>query len=511
MFQTIRHRGPDESRFLSLGDEDVTMGFHRLSINGLDAESGQPMLRNGVYLLCNGEIFNYKEIAEKYAITLETGSDCEIILRLFFLLDRRIHDVCAELEGDFAFVLYDSIAHEIYIGRDPLGIRSLYIGVHEKDLFVASEKKAIPGRARQVCPGTVTIVSDREKEPRTVLYRRSPLPVIRGEIDPVTEIRRILVQSVKRRMLSDRPIGCILSGGLDSTIITAIVARLLKDTGTPLHTYTIGLPGSTDLVWARKAADFLGTIHHEFIVTEKEFLDFIPPTIAQIESFDVTTVRASTANYLLCVKIAQTTSDKVLFCGDVSDELFASYRGFQDAPSPEAFQQENNAMLRNIHFFDVLRADKSFAGAGLEARVPYADRDFVDLVMSLPPHLKMFSSRPGDMEKKLLRQAFEEYLPEDLLWRRKEAFSDGVSGCDRSWFQIIQEHVEGKKDLSDASIKAYEYITLKYITPFSKESLWYREIFEEHFPGHAEECIPYFWRHPFSEQEDPSARLLKQY
>jgi asparagine synthase (glutamine-hydrolysing) len=508
MFQTIRHRGPDESRFLTLGDH-VTMGFHRLSINGLDAESGQPMLRKGVYLLCNGEIFNYKEIAEKYAITLETGSDCEIILRLFFLLDRRIDDVCAELEGDFAFVLYDSRDGDVYIGRDPLGIRSLYIGVHDQDLFVASEKKAIPDRARQVCPGTVTIVSDGGKERRTFSYRRSPppspLPVIHGEIDPVTEIHRLLVQSVKRRMLSDRPIGCILSGGLDSTIITAIVARLLKDTGTPLHTYTIGLPGSTDLVWARKAADFLGTVHHEFVVTEKEFLDFIPPTIAQIESFDVTTVRASTANYLLCLKIAQTTSDKVLFCGNVSDELFASYRGFQDAPSPEAFQEENTAMLRHIHFFDVLRADKSFAGAGLEARVPYADRDFVDLVMSLPPHLKMFSSRPGDTEKKLLRKAFEGYLPEDLLWRRKEAFSDGVSGCDRSWFQIIQEHVEEKKDPTSNTSNT------SHLPPFSKESMWYREIFEERFPGHAEECIPYFWRHPFSDQEDPSARLLKQY
>jgi len=252
-------------------------------------------------------------------------------------------------------------------------------------------------------------------------------------------------------------------------------------------------------------AKYIKSNHVNIELEETEFLDAIEKTIYQIESYDTTSVRASVGNYLVSLYIKENSDDTVIFCGDVSDEIFASYRGFSGEHSDNDFYVENVKMLNNIQYFDILRSDKSISGAGLEARVPFADKDFIDYVMKLPPSLKKFNK--DRMEKYLFRKAFEEYMPHDILWRRKEAFSDGVSSTERSWFQIIKDFVD--KKYSDDQ---YELLRKKYTwnMPYDKESLFYREIFEKYYPNKAD-LIPYFWRHPFSTQLDPSARLLASY
>lgn len=496
-FNRIKHRGPDDHRLTSI-DKNVTLGFHRLSINGLDSISGQPMHSNGVYLICNGEIYNYKALALKYKITLDTHSDCEIILKLYHMFG--IEETCKLISGEFAFVIYDSRTDATYIARDPIGIRSLYWSTTAEGTFIASEMKAIPTEINHVTqfPAGSFFSQDGLKSYYEFNYNID-YSLTSDMIE--TNINKILTECVQERLMSDRPIGCILSGGLDSTLVTAIVARTIG--GSNLNTYTIGLKGGTDLYFARLASQYLGTKHHEFIVSEKEFLDAIEETIYQIESWDTTTVRASVGNYLVSKKIQELGQDVVIFCGDVSDEVFGSYRGFQMAPDDSSFKEQNDSQIRNIRFFDLLRSDKSISGASLEARVPYGDKKFVDFVMSIPPSFKRFDS--VTIEKLVLRKAFEGFLPEKLLYRSKSAFSDAVSSVDRSWFEIIKEYVETKisDDYFESAKNKYNYQK-----PYDKESLYYREIFEKYYPNRAQ-TIPYFWRQPFSTNLDPSARLLE--
>jgi asparagine synthase (glutamine-hydrolysing) len=314
-------------------------------------------------------------------------------------------------------------------------------------------------------------------------------------------------EAVVKRLMSDRKVGALLSGGLDSSSVVAIMCRHMpaKD----LNTYSIGLKGSTDLAWAQKVADYLGTNHHEICLTEEQFLNAINDTIYQIESYDTTSVRASVPNYLVSKYIFENTEDCVIYCGDMSDEIFGSYRGFMKAQSEDEFKRENERMVRDVCYFDLLRSDKSISGAGLEARVPFADKKFLQYVMSIPPKYKMFSDER--IEKYIFRKAFDGLLPDDILWRRKEAFSDGVSGHERSWFQIIREHID--KNVKNEEYNKYNEIT-EYTSihnsPYDKESYYYRNIFEFFFPN-CEKAIPYFWRHPFCEEKDPSARLLTCY
>ena len=315
------------------------------------------------------------------------------------------------------------------------------------------------------------------------------------------KIRTLLTNGVNKRLMSDRTVGCLLSGGLDSTLVTALVSKNYKKG--ELKTYSIGLKGSVDLYWARIAATYLGTDHHEICVTEKEFLEAIPDTIKQIESYCTTTIRASVGNYLVSKYIKKNTPDVVIYCGDVSDEIFGSYRGFMNAPDDESFLKSNIDMLKNICYFDVLRSDRSISGAGLESRVPFGDIDLVNYVMSLPVKYKMFGK--DRMEKYYLRKAFEGYLPNDLLYRRKEAFSDGVSSPDRNWFDVIKEHVD-KIIPNDIDFNKKEFDGPQ---PYDKESYWYRTIYNMYFGNIT--LVPYYWRHPFCKQLDPSARLLECY
>jgi asparagine synthase (glutamine-hydrolysing) len=329
------------------------------------------------------------------------------------------------------------------------------------------------------------------------------------EMRACASVRELFEAAVCKRLMSERPVGCLLSGGLDSSIVTALVVK--HSPGTIVDTYAVGLEGSVDLKWARRVSEYLGTRHHEVCLTEQQFLDAIDATIFQIESYDTTTVRASVGNYLVSKYIYDNTDNVVIFCGDMSDEIFGSYRGFTKAPSDHAFAQENVRMVRDVRCFDLLRSDKSISGAGLEARVPFADKAFLECVMSLPPWMKRFGEGAEHaVEKHLLRTAFEGLLPEDVMWRRKEAFSDGVSGHERTWVQIIKEYVDTRVSDVELSV-ANDLNKYEHNAPYDKESYYYRTVFERHFPGKGRaETIPYFWRHPFCEGVlDPSARLLK--
>jgi asparagine synthase (glutamine-hydrolysing) len=538
-FHKISHRGPDNSLFLN----DTTQfysknyhmywGFHRLAINGQTPQSNQPFFIKNCRLICNGEIYNFKSLIKEYNLENEytSDSDCEIIIHLYKKIG--IRDMLRRLDGVFAFVLHDYETNFTYIARDPVGVRSLFISgydyTYSNSLVISSELKAINDcfkpMAKQFPPGCYAIysksnfdtanipflnfysyyenVSISQDNATGIIERQYNYPTIEETEETICRnIAMMFEEAVVKRLMSDRKVGALLSGGLDSSSVVAIMCRHMpaKD----LNTYSIGLKGSTDLVWARKVADYLGTNHHEICLTEEQFLDAIKDTIYQIESYDTTSVRASVPNYLVSKYIFENTEDCVIYCGDMSDEIFGSYRGFMKAQSEEEFKRENERMVRDVCYFDLLRSDKSISGAGLEARVPFADKKFLQYVMSIPPKYKMFSDER--IEKYIFRKAFDGLLPNDILWRRKEAFSDGVSGHQRSWFQIIRDYI-------DTKVTDDEYnnaINIIHNAPYDKESFYYRKIFDTLYPG-CEQTIPYFWRHPFCEEKDPSARLLTCY
>ena len=541
-FSKFSHRGPDNSIFLNdrqfSNDYACFWGFHRLSINGQTPESNQPFFIKNCRLICNGEIYNFRSLIKEFNLEEEykSKSDCEIIIHLYKKLG--IRDMLRRLDGVFALVLHDYDTNTTYVARDPVGVRSLFISgydyTYSNTMIVSSELKGINEcfrpNAKQFPPGCYATYSklvngfDKANTPffNFISYyenvsithdiltgqteRMYNYPTVEGdeasEENICANIATLFEEAVVKRLMSDRKVGALLSGGLDSSSVVAIMCRHMpaKD----LNTYSIGMKGSTDLIWARKVADYLGTNHHEVCLTEEEFLCAIQETIHQIESYDTTSVRASVPNYLVSKYISTNTDDCVIYCGDMSDEIFGSYRGFMKAQNEEDFKRENERMVRDVCYFDLLRSDKSISGAGLEARVPFADKKFLQYVMSIPPRYKMFSDER--IEKYIFRKAFSGLLPDDILWRRKEAFSDGVSGHERSWFQIIREYI-------DTEVTDDEYnnaINIIHNAPYDKESFYYRKIFDRLYAG-CEQTIPYFWRHPFCEETDPSARLLTCY
>ena len=546
-FYKMSHRGPDNSSFLNdtskLLSNNCHMfwGFHRLAINGQSPESNQPFFIKNCRLICNGEIYNFRSLITEFALEKEyvSGSDCEIIIHLYKKIG--IRDMLRRLDGVFAFVLHDYDTNTTYVARDPVGVRSLFISGHDytysNSMIVSSELKGINEcfrpNAKQFPPGCYAVYSKTEFDASNTPFfnfysyyenvsitqncaegatgqveRNYNYPTVEDTEENICKnIATLFEEAVVKRLMSDRKVGALLSGGLDSSSVVAIMCRHMpaKD----LNTYSIGLKGSTDLVWARKVADYLGTNHHEVCLTEEEFLGAIEETIQQIESYDTTSVRASVPNYLVSKYIAANTEDCVIYCGDMSDEIFGSYRGFMKAQTEEDFKRENERMVRDVCYFDLLRSDKSISGAGLEARVPFADKKFLQYVMSIPPRYKMFSDER--IEKYIFRKAFSGLLPDDILLRRKEAFSDGVSGHERSWFQIIRDYIDAKvtNDEYDKYREFIEYTQI-YNAPYDKESYHYRRIYDTFYPG-CEQTIPYFWRHPFCEEKDPSARLLTCY
>ena len=494
-------RGPDDTKFYEIGE--YYLGFHRLSINGLNEESNQPFIKNGIYVICNGEIYNYKELYFNLGILPQTNSDCEIIIDLYQLYP--IEYFINLLDGVFSFIIYDTKKGLIISGRDPFGVRPM---------FYSSDLNCFSSELKQIC--NLTECKIKQFPPshysiNGILYKYHTINQLYiphcGQYKSFADernyykslIKGTLMKAVNKRLLTDRPIACLLSGGLDSSLITSIVVKLMKTkSSNPIETFSIGLPGSTDLKYAKIVSDYLGTKHHEILVKEEDFFNAIPEVIKRIESYDTTTVRASVGNYLVSKYISENSDAKVIFNGDGSDELTGGYLYFHKAPNNLLFDYEVKNLLNNIHYFDVLRSDRSISSCGLEPRTPFLDKTFVSSYLSIPLDYRI---EKGEIEKKLLRDSFVEFLPNEILYRVKEAFSDGVSSECKSWFEIIADRLK----IIDIPIINYN---IQYLPPKTKEQMYYRYLFEKEYPNR-EKIIPYFWMPKWSKTNDPSARTLK--
>jgi asparagine synthase (glutamine-hydrolysing) len=514
-------RGPDDTSYLiKNGKVCKFLLFNRLMINDLTISGNQPFTLGDINMICNGEIYNYKELEEKYKIKTNSKSDCEVILHLYKM--HGFYKTVDMLDGVFSIVLTDG--DDVYVARDPIGVRSLYVGYsNDKDNYgFASELKCLHSLfdgIEQFPPGHIWT----SKFKKYMRYYDNSYKT--KQIFPIAEyntgkyeylktsfyqqqIYKHLTNAVEKRMLSDREVGCLLSGGFDSSIITALVVKINKNKNIKIKTFSIGLKDSEDLKYAKIVADFLNTDHHEVIITEEEMLNNIINTIRDIETFDITTIRASIPMYLLSKYVSENTNVKVLFSGEGSDEASGSYLYFHNAPSVFEFKKETDRLLNDLSYFDVLRCDKSVSAHGIEVRVPFLDKKFLDFYMTIDPSFKI-PSKFG-MEKYLLRSSFEnvDIIPEKVLWRAKEGMSDGVSSKKRSWFEIIQEFTENIYTDSEFETKKKTYT---FLPPQFKEALYYREIYEKIYKN-CNNLIPYYWLPKWSgEIVEPSARVLNVY
>ena len=523
MSQKIRHRGPDWSG-IYCGSHAI-LCHERLSI--VDPQSGkQPLYSpDGKQVLAvNGEIYNHQQIRQETASEYEyqTGSDCEVILALY-----RAHGInfLERLSGIFAFALYDEERDEYLIARDPIGVIPLYIG-HDKDgkTYVASELKALEG----FCDEYEPFLPGHYLYSREGVMRRwytrdwMKYDAVKDNPADIDKLRVGLQEAVKQQLMSDVPYGVLLSGGLDSSIISAIAqkyaAKRVEDGGQTgawwprLHSFAVGLKGAPDLEKARCVAEHIGTVHHEINYTIQEGLDAIRDVIYFTETYDVTTVRASTPMYLLA-RVIKSMGIKMVLSGEGADEIFGGYLYFHKAPSAQAFHEETVRKLSKLHWYDCLRANKSLSAWGVEGRVPFLDRDFLDIAMRLNPQAKMC---PGDvMEKKILRKAFADMLPEEIAWRQKEQFSDGVG---YSWIDTLKKITS--EQVSDEQM-AHAAERFPIHTPLCKEEYFYRSIFEEHFPSKSaalsvnqeasvacSTAIALEWDAAWKEMNDPSGRAV---
>lgn len=492
--EKLQARGPEGQRFVDLSG--ATLAFTRLAINGLTTAGMQPMRHDATTWICNGEIYNWQALAAEYCIETQSGSDCEILGPLYnrFLdLDMSISSVFRALDGVFALVLVDHARDQVLVARDPYGVRPLYSSIKAGVHYYSSELKALPdGLWYPVLPGSyhryrlsTGVLTD------VVTYHHAPIykqPCLGAVGLACHSVRSALELAVKKRMMMERPMAALLSGGLDSSLIAALLAKGLREAGRgPLKTFSIGMPGSSDLDYARIVAKWIGSDHTEVVLSADEFFNAIPDVIYAIESYDTTTVRASVGNWLVGKAVAATDC-KVVFNGDGADEVWGSYLYFYGAPSDAAYEEEVTRLLEDIHYFDVLRSDRCISSHGLEPRTPYLDKEFVAAARSIPTALR----RPGptQCEKWLIRQAFDDgvTLPEEVLHRRKEAFSDGVSGA-TSWYQIVQEKTE------ELGFTEKEY---------------YRNIYMQQF-GNQSVNVPYIWMPKWCAATDPSARTLAVY
>jgi asparagine synthase (glutamine-hydrolysing) len=536
VFNRGKNRGPESSKLVSYSNQELILGFHRLAINGLNEESNQPLILNGIELICNGEIYNYKYLYKSMNITPETGSDCEVIIHLY--LKYGMEQTLVMLDGEFAFVLYDRNENTLYAARDPYGVRPLYkITSNVNSCFIvegfASELKMVApiynldpqnSYVNQFQPGTYSILTydSDQKWVSTISNQPYFIPTF-----PTNEIVNTLIYPkisnalysavFKRCETTERPVACLLSGGLDSSLVAALVNQYLKTFKSReerLETYSIGLENSEDIKYARIVANYIDSKHTEIIVTEEEMFHAIPEVIKAIESYDTTTVRASIGNYLIGKYIAANSQAKVIFNGDGSDELFGGYLYMNKCPDDIEFDKETRRLLKDIHMFDVLRCDKSISSNGLEPRTAFLDKRFVNTILSINPFYRNHKNL-NESEKYLLRNSFKkdnytdcfgrQILPDEILFRRKEAFSDGVSSHGRSLFTILQEfiakHYDEVEPLSNNE---------SYKPNIELEKRYYKEIFEKEYPN-CSHILPYFWMPKYTNASDPSARTLDVY
>ena len=601
-FQKGKHRGPESSSLKSIMVKAL-FGFHRLAINGLNSASDQPIIISDVAVICNGEIYNYNNLYDIMGVNPTTKSDCEVIIHLY--LQYGIEHTLRLLDGVFSFILVDyrlgNKASKLYVARDPYGVRPLYVmesvdktstSRGDNTIAFASELKQLteicnklnvraienPRRRQgslfqfpldfpeyetetlhvtQFQPGTYSEYSFEHKaisswklDIKNAVYYTMPSHTVMIRHEQFTKraiyknIQYYLTEAVNKRCsTTERPIACLLSGGLDSSLIAALVMEYQNWNGLPpVETYSIGLEGSVDLFHARIVADYLGTTHTEIILSEKDFLDAIPEVIYGIESYDTTSVRASIGNWLLGKYISANSDAKVIFNGDGADELMGGYLYMGHACDSLEFDKECRRLLTDIHAFDVLRSDKSISSHGLEPRTPFLDRTWTQYYLSIPPQIRFADLERGNIEKSLVRYAFSSekgyntfsgnpLLPDSILWRKKEAFSDGVSKTSRSLYEIIQEWAD--KNLADRyhidampilrahnpSISIYETLCVtnpamhmvgQHLVPKTAEQFYYREVFETFYAGYGD-IVPHFWMPKYVDAVDASARTLDLY
>lgn len=525
MSKRIRHRGPDWSG-IYCGDKAI-LAHERLAI--VDPQSGQQPLysKDGKLVLAvNGEIYNHQSIRDRQSGTYEflTKSDCEVILSLY--REKGINFI-EDLNGIFAFALYD-IEKDVYlIARDHEGIIPLYMGWdHNGTFYVASEMKALEGYCETIKsfpPGQYFYSKDGELK---TWYKRDWMEydAVKDNTSNIDELRSALENAVKRQLMTDVPYGVLLSGGLDSSIVSAIAKKYASqrvESGDKqgawwpqLHSFAVGLKGAPDLLAAKKVADHIGTVHHEINFTVQEGLDAVRDVIYHIETYDVTTVRASTPMYLLA-RVIKSMGIKMVLSGEGADEIFGGYLYFHKAPNAEELHKETVRKLSKLHMYDCLRANKSLSAWGVEGRVPFLDKEFMDVAMRLNPKDKL-SGTVGKIEKWILRKAFEDYLPEEVAWRQKEQFSDGVG---YSWIDTLKE-LTSQKVTDEQMSHAAERFPIN--PPMTKEEYYYRSIFEEHFPSQtAAQTVPseksvacstaiaLEWDEAFKNMNDPSGRAVK--
>jgi asparagine synthase (glutamine-hydrolysing) len=549
-FWQLKHRGPDNSHFETFNQ--VYVGFHRLAIMDTSFKSNQPYVFNDIdrtiVFICNGEIYNFQQLDKKYNLNIGT-SDCMIIPKLYLLAKDHndwFHMIKNEVKGEFAFVMFefDNMKQltRYYAGRDMIGIRPLYT-VDNNDInsdidMFSSEIKGMSsfdGKVIEFEPGTIIMVektlsyySSYKFNMKIDLYStnynnlsfyksisNNNQRYYETDIDTILpKIRNAVINSVKRRLHADRPIAFLLSGGVDSSLVAAISAKILSQTNSHIRTFCCGIKGSTDMIYAKKVAEHIGSNHTEVYFTEEEGLAAIKDVIRTTETWDITTIRASVGQYLVSKYISEHTDCKVVLVGEGPDEVCSSYLFNYYAPNGEELDKASKEYVNKIHMYDGRRADRCVSRWGLEARIPLLDPEFIDVYWKIDPKLRMPVTY--NMEKYLFRKAFDNLnlLPNEVLWRKKEAFSDGVSSKERSWFQMIQDHINKKFD-----VKKYDIPTEllnKGIVPPTKESQYYLYKFIEYFGINRVNILPHYWQPKWGQKNgekfiDPSARVLSVY
>jgi asparagine synthase (glutamine-hydrolysing) len=489
----IKYRGP-ENTIVKSHPKKYFFCFHRLCINDLSEEANQPFETDEYIIMCNGEIYNYKQLIKTFNLDCKTNSDCEVICKLYEIMN--VVDLCKLLDGVFACCIYDKKKEVSYLFRDRIGVRPLFYETGETgkddDIYLkfASEAKCLDNNILQLTPSTILVYDILENDIRFDKFYELPMTCYLYKQETVIKhINKLLTNSVNKRLLSDRPIGCLLSGGLDSSIIASLLTKLSNK---PIKTFSVGFKDSVDLVKAKQVSEYLKTDHYELILDYDDAIKQIPNVIKCLESYDVTTIRASIGMYLLSKYISENHPEKVIFSGEGADEIFGGYLYFHKVPSPEDFFHESYRLVTELPYFDVLRADRCTSHFGLELRVPFLDKDMISYCMSLNPELR----KPTQgIEKYILRQAFKDnYLPEHIVYRKKEAFSDGVGGEKKPFFSHIHDYIRNLDEYK--KIENIDHLEMKY----------YKDIFDSYynFP-----CIPHYWMPNWVENVfNPSARIL---
>ena len=503
-FSKTVSRGPDMQKVITVNE--TVLGFQRLSIMGLTGAGMQPFELAGNYVICNGELYGFKKVREELkaeGYKFLSDSDCEIILPLYRKYGTEMFE---KLDAEFAMVIYDKKLDDLVAARDPIGIRPLFYGYdHEGSIMFASEAKNLVGITSEVKPfppghyyykGEFICYRDLAKRQK---YKSDDVEAA------AVNIKKLLIAGVEKRLDADAPVGFLLSGGLDSSLVCAIAGKLMKR---PIKTFAIGMnEDAIDLKYAKEVAEYIGSEHHEIIINKQIVLDSLEEVIASLGTYDITTIRASMGMYLICKGIKKQFPEvRVLLTGEISDEIFG-YKYTDFAPNAEEFQKEAEKRLRELYMYDVLRADRCISVHSMEARVPFGDLAFVDYVMGLNPEIKMNKYQKG---KYLLRHAFEgdDYLPQDILFREKAAFSDAVGHSMVDYLKEYANTIYTDADLENAKRK-YEFAT-----PFTKESLLYRDLFEKYYPGQAKMIVDFWMPNKAWEGcnvDDPSARVLSNY